>query len=59
MIFLYQRIVYTAEDYISIIKKCKKRKPLQVYKMNKADFYSTEKLEKNTTNRKNSPTKPK
>lgn len=47
----YQRI-YTAEEYISIIKKCKKRKPLQVYKMNKADFYSTEKLEKNTTNRK-------
>lgn len=43
--------VYTDQEYIHIIKTCKKNKPLKVYKMTKNDFKSTEKLERNTINR--------
>lgn len=44
--------VYTPEEYIHIIKTCKKVKPLQVCKMTKTDFLSTTKLEKKIINRK-------
>ncbi|CAH2217449.1 jg19649 [Pararge aegeria aegeria] len=47
----HQRI-YTAEEYIDIFKNAKKKKPLQVQRMEKADFYGTEKIEKNIMNRK-------
>lgn len=47
----HQRL-YTAEEYMEIFKTCKKKKPLQVYKMQKIDFYSIEKIEKNIMNRK-------
>lgn len=48
----YHERIYTVEEYINIIKKCKRKNPLQVYRMQKNDFMSTKVLEKNTTNRK-------
>lgn len=47
----FQRL-YTAEDYVNVIKTCTKKTPLVPIKMEKEDFVSTEKLEKNITNRK-------
>ncbi|XP_022816992.1 uncharacterized protein LOC111349897 [Spodoptera litura] len=47
----FQRL-YTAEDYVNVIKTCTKKTPLVPVKMEKEDFVSTEKLEKNITNRK-------
>ncbi|XP_047518759.1 uncharacterized protein LOC125058680 [Pieris napi] len=47
----FQRL-YTAEDYINVIKTCTKKNPLVPMKMKRNDFVSTEKLEKNITNRK-------
>lgn len=47
----FQRL-YTADDYINVIKTCAKKNPLVPIKMGTEDFMSTEKLEKNITNRK-------
>lgn len=44
--------IYTAQDYINIIKGCKKVNPLEVVKMEKEDFKGTKLLEKNIVNRK-------
>lgn len=48
----YHERIYTVEEYINIIKRCKRKNPLQVYRMKKNDFMSTKNLEKNTVNRK-------
>ncbi|KAF0683858.1 Serine/threonine-protein phosphatase, partial [Aphis craccivora] len=48
----HQQRLYTPDDYIHIMKTCKKKNPLKVIKMNKEDFVSTENLEKKITNRK-------
>lgn len=42
----HQQRIFTAEEYIDVIKNRKKKKPLQVYRMKKTDFYSTHKLDK-------------
>lgn len=45
--------VYTPNDYIRIMKNCKRNNPLKVHIMKTTDFLSTATLEKkNTTNRK-------
>lgn len=38
--------IYTAEDYMTIMKICKKKNPLQVTRMNTQDFKSTKKIKK-------------
>lgn len=47
-----QQRLYTPEDYIQIMKNCKKKKPMSVHRMRKEDFLSSAKLEKRITNRK-------
>lgn len=47
----YPRI-YTPQDYMNVMKTCRKANPLRVIKMDSQNFWSTEKLEKNITNRK-------
>ncbi|KAH9629864.1 hypothetical protein HF086_006548 [Spodoptera exigua] len=47
----HQRI-YLPEDYIHIMKHCKKNKPLQVHRMDKTDFVTSSELESIITNRK-------
>lgn len=44
--------IYTVDEYINVIKSCKKKIPLQVYRMEKKDFLSTKNLEKKIVNRK-------
>lgn len=44
--------LYLPEDYVSIMKNAKKKKPLTVKRMEKPDFLSTELLENHVTNRK-------
>lgn len=46
-----QQRIYTPEDYMEIMKGCKRNK-MFVNKMKMEDFLSTTKLEKNITNRK-------
>ncbi|CAH0587826.1 unnamed protein product [Chrysodeixis includens] len=48
----YHERIYTADEYIAVIKKSKKKNPLQVQRMEKKDFFSTKKIEKNIVNRK-------
>lgn len=48
---LHQRI-YLPEDYIHIMKHCKKNKPLQVHRMENTDFVTSSELESIITNRK-------
>ncbi|XP_073956928.1 uncharacterized protein [Choristoneura fumiferana] len=50
--FKRQQRIYTPEDYMSIMKTCKKNKPMIVHRMNQNDFLSSLKLEKSITNRK-------
>lgn len=44
--------VYTAEEYMNIMKICKKKHPLQVTRMKTEDFLGTKKIEKKIVNRK-------
>lgn len=44
--------IYVPNDWVKIIKGARKRNPFVVIEMQKADFISTEPLEKNITNRK-------
>ncbi|CAH1634676.1 unnamed protein product [Spodoptera littoralis] len=44
--------IYTAEDYINVMKSCRKKNPLKVYRMQMKDFVSTSKIEKKIVNRK-------
>lgn len=48
----HQQRLYTPEDYINVMRTCKKKNPLIVTQMNDEDFVSSEMLEKKTTNRK-------
>lgn len=48
----YHDRIYTAEEHSNVIKSCKKKKPLEVYKMKTNDFLSTKKIEKKIVNRK-------
>lgn len=48
----YHERIYTADEYMAVIKKSKKKNPLQVQRMEKKDFFSTKKIEKNIVNRK-------
>lgn len=47
-----QQRLYTADDYINIMKSCKKKNPLVVHKMEKEHFFGTANVEKNIVNRK-------
>lgn len=47
----YQRL-YTDEDYIRVMKVCRKKNPFTVTKLGKEDFFSTKNLEEGITNRK-------
>ncbi|XP_068084004.1 uncharacterized protein [Anabrus simplex] len=47
-----QQRLYTAEDYINVMKFCRKRNPLVVHRMKSEDFKSTDLLEKQIVNRK-------
>ncbi|CAG9573071.1 unnamed protein product [Danaus chrysippus] len=47
----YPRL-YTPDDYIQVIKDCKKKNPLKVTLMAKSDFLGTSKVEKMIINRK-------
>nr|CAH7725061.1 unnamed protein product [Callosobruchus chinensis] len=42
------------EDYIQVIKACRRKSPIEVVQMRKEDFVSTKQLEKEITNRKKS-----
>lgn len=44
--------IYTVEEYMNIMKICKKKNPLQVIRMNKQHFLSTKHIEKKIVNRK-------
>lgn len=46
------RIKYVPDDWYSIIRRCKTRKPFQLCQMEKTDFISTNFLEKSVTRRK-------
>ena len=47
-----QNKIFSPEDYIQIMKDCRKKGPIVVYRMKKEDFISTKKLEKEIVNRK-------
>lgn len=47
----HQRL-YTPDDYINIMKTCRKKKPLIVTKMESNDFFGVEEIEKHIVNRK-------
>ncbi|CAK1593125.1 unnamed protein product [Parnassius mnemosyne] len=47
-----QQRLYTPDDYIHVMKTCKKTKPKHVHRMKNADFLSSLKLERNIVNRK-------
>ena len=47
-----QNIIFSSEDYIQIMKDCRKKRLIVVYRMKKEDFVSTKKLEKEIVNRK-------
>lgn len=47
-----QQRLYTPDDYIQVMKTCKKTKPMLVHRMKQEDFLSSSKLEKIITNRK-------
>lgn len=48
-----QQRLYTPDDYIQVMKTCKKKtKPMHVHRMKNEDFLSSLKLEKNIINRK-------
>lgn len=46
------RVKFVPEDWYSIIKKCKAKKPFDVNVMDRTDFFSTSLLEKSVTRRK-------
>lgn len=48
----FRERIYTAEEYMSVIKECKRVNPLQVHRMKTTDFYSVSNIEKKITNRK-------
>ncbi|KAL4083711.1 hypothetical protein QTP88_029027 [Uroleucon formosanum] len=48
----HQQRLYTPQDYINVMRTCKKKNPLMVIQMNDEDFVSSEMLEKKSTNRK-------
>lgn len=48
----YQQRLYTPEDYIAVMQKCRKKNPLIVHRMNRCDFVGTSKMEEIITNRK-------
>lgn len=47
-----QTRMYSPEDYIKVMKSCRRKHPIEVVSMKKEDFLSTLKLEKEITNRK-------
>lgn len=47
----YQQRIYTPEEYINVMKTCRKNK-LETHRMHKVDFLGTSNFEKNITNRK-------
>lgn len=47
-----QQKIYTPDEYIDVMRSCKKKNPLTVTRMKTVDFYSTAKLEKLIVNRK-------
>ncbi|KAL0821958.1 hypothetical protein ABMA28_005346 [Loxostege sticticalis] len=47
-----QQRLYTPDDYIQVMKTCKKTNPMQVHRMHNENFLSSLKLEKNIVNRK-------
>ncbi|KAH9639301.1 hypothetical protein HF086_012911 [Spodoptera exigua] len=47
-----QQRLYTPDDYIHVMKTCKKTNPMHVHRMKNEDFLSSLKLEKNIINRK-------
>lgn len=55
----YHERIYTPEEYINVMKICKKLKPLRVYRMQKQDFISVSKFEKKIVSRKTFTTKEK
>ncbi|CAH1107451.1 unnamed protein product [Psylliodes chrysocephalus] len=48
----YQQRLYVPQDYINVIKTCRKKTPFKVTAMEKMDFRSTEGMEKAIINRK-------
>ncbi|CAH1967216.1 unnamed protein product [Acanthoscelides obtectus] len=46
--------MFSPEDYIRVMKSCRKKRPIEVVSIEKKDFVSTKKLEKVITNRKKS-----
>lgn len=46
------RRLYTPDNYINIMRSCRKKKPFIVTKMETNDFFSVEEIEKNIVNRK-------
>ncbi|CAH0597202.1 unnamed protein product [Chrysodeixis includens] len=55
----YHDRIYTAKEYINVMKSCKKKKPLEVFRMKTTDFLSSNKIEKKIVYRKVCVTKNK
>lgn len=47
-----QQRLYTTEDYINVMKCCRRKNSLKVHRMQSVDFIGTSKIEKNIVNRK-------
>lgn len=47
-----QQRLYTPEDYMTVMEKCRKKNPLIVHRMHHVDFVGTSKMEDIITNRK-------
>ena len=45
--------IFSPEDYIQIMKDCRMKRPIVVYRMKKEDFFSTKKLEEIVSRKKN------
>lgn len=48
----HQQRLYVPEDYIHVMKECRRKNKFRVTRMKKADFYGTAEIEKQVTNRK-------
>lgn len=47
-----QQRLYTVDDYVNVMKVCRKKNALVVHRMEKEEFFGTQILEKQITNRK-------
>ncbi|CAH1976555.1 unnamed protein product [Acanthoscelides obtectus] len=44
--------MFSPEDYIQVMESCRKKRPIEVVSIEREDFVSTQKIEKEITNRK-------